>query len=364
MLRLGSSGKLGSFPVVPRSSDLLTAAYTRLMGEAPEPPISRLTRTEREVLRLLVEGADTRTIASQLGIGRVAVRTLVAGILSKLGVHSRLEAASKAVSAGFLGFALRRPIRALIVDDHDLFAEAIKAALSDARIDAAAVLGTGREAIEYAVEHRPDVVILDLGLPDMSGLAAGRKILEGWPDAKLIALTALDDPRAINEAMATGFRGYLTKDTPVSRFVGSIEAVVSGELVFPRASLHEHQLDPLDELTKLEWRTIGLLANGADEVTIASTLGLPREEVGLHVTGLLDKLGVPERIDEALRRIGSDPMITGSEHPHPSPLDDVQLLAHLRFMHGRGIPRFREAAPEELRRFHDLMHGEPPPSQA
>jgi two-component system, NarL family, response regulator LiaR len=341
-------------------------AYTRHMGEAPEPPISRLTQTERQILELLVQGADTGTIASQLGITRGAVGTHVARILSKVGVHSRLEAATKAVSAGFLGFALRRPIRALIVDDHDLFAEAIKAALSDARIDAAAVLGTGREAIEYALEHRPDVVILDLGLPDMSGLAAGRKILQGWPDAKLIALTALDDPRAIHEATAIGFRGYLTKDTPVSRFVGSIEAVVSGELVFPPISSKpdEHQPDPLDELTKLEWRTIGLLANGADEATIASTLGLPREEVGLYVAGLLDKLGVPERIEDALRRIGSDPMTTGSEHPHPSPLDDVQLLAHLRFMHGRGIPRFREASPEELRRFHDLMHREPPPSPA
>jgi NarL family two-component system response regulator LiaR len=336
------------------------------MGEASWLPISRLTKTERQILELLVEGTDTSTIASQLGITRVAVRAQVSSILSKLEVHSRLEAATKAVSAGFFGFAVPRPMRVLIVDAHDLFAEAIKTALSHASIDAAAVLGTGREAIEYAVEHRPDVVILDLGLPDMSGLVAGRKILEGWPDAKLVALTALDDPRVITEAMALGFRGYLTRDTPVSRFVGSIEAIVAGEVVFPRISSepHEHQPDPLDELTKLEWRTIGLLANGADEVTIASTLGLPREEVGLHVAGLLDKLGVPERIDEALRRIGSDPLTTGSEHPHPSPLDDVQLLAHLRFMHVRGIPRFREAAPEELRQLHDLMHGEPPPSPA
>jgi DNA-binding NarL/FixJ family response regulator len=254
----------------------------------------------------------------------------------------------------------------LIVDDHELFAEAIRAALLDAGIDVAAVVTSGRDAVAYLEEDHPDVVLLDIGLPDRSGLALGREILESWPDAKLIALTALDDPRAINEAMALGFRGYLLKETPVSRCVGSIEAVVSGEAVFPHISSepYEHQPDPLDELTKLEWRTIGLLANGADEATIASTLGLPREEVGLHVAGLLDKLGVPERIDEALRRIGSNPMTTGNEHPHPSPLDDVQLLAHLRFMHARGIPRFREAAPEELRRFHDLMHGEPPPSPA
>jgi DNA-binding NarL/FixJ family response regulator len=209
------------------------------MWEPSEPPISRLTEIERQVLGLLVEGADTRTIASQLGIGRAAVRTLVARILSKLGVNSRLEAASKAVSAGFLGRIAPRPIRVLIVDDHDLFAEAIKAALSDASIDVAPVLRSGREAVEYAVEHRPDVVLLDLGLPDMSGLAAGRKILESCPDTKLVALTALDDPTAISNAMAIGFRGYLVKGAAVGGFVGAIEDVAAGEQVFPDLRIGE-----------------------------------------------------------------------------------------------------------------------------
>jgi DNA-binding NarL/FixJ family response regulator len=209
------------------------------MGEAPERPISRLTENERKVLELIVEGAETRTIASLLGIVRVAVRTDVARILSKLGVHSRLEAASKAVRAGLLGHIAPRPIRVLIVDDHDLFAEAIKAALSDAGIDVAALLRSGQEAIEYAVERHPDVVLLDLGLPDMSGLAAGRKILGSWPDAKLVALTALDDPRAISNAIAIGFRGYLVKDASIGGFVGSIEDVAAGRQVFPDFQMSE-----------------------------------------------------------------------------------------------------------------------------
>jgi DNA-binding NarL/FixJ family response regulator len=213
------------------------------MGEAPESPISPLTGTERKVLELLAEGADTRTIATQLGIGRVEVRKHVSRILSKLGVHSRLEAVSEAVRAGLLGHIAPRPIRVLIVDDHDLFAEAIKTVLLDAGIDVAAVLGSGREAIEYAVERHPDVVLLDLGLPDMSGLAAGRKILESWPDAKLVVLTALDDSRAISNAMAIGFRGYLLKEAAVSGFVEAIEDVAAGERVFPdfRTSEDVHQ---------------------------------------------------------------------------------------------------------------------------
>jgi DNA-binding NarL/FixJ family response regulator len=203
------------------------------VGEASEPPISRLTEIERQVLGLLVEGADTRTIASKLVISQDEVRTHVQRILSKLGVHSRLEAATQWVRSFYGARTAPRPIRALVVDDHDLFAEAIKSALSDAGIDVVAVLRSGREAVAYAVEHRPDVVLLDLGLPDMSGLAAGRTILESWPDAKLVALTALDDPRAIWHAIAIGFRGHVAKDTSVRGLIGCIEGVAAGERVFP-----------------------------------------------------------------------------------------------------------------------------------
>ena len=177
---------------------------------------------------MLVEGADTRTIASQLGMSAGEVRTHVQRILSKLGVHSRLEAATQGVKSLYRARTMPRPIRVLIVDDHDLFAEAIKIALSDAGIDVAAVVGNGRDVIAYAVEHRPDVVLLDLGLPDMSGLAAGRKILESWPHAKLLALTALEDRRAIWQAIAIGFRGHVMKATSVRGLIGCIEGVARG----------------------------------------------------------------------------------------------------------------------------------------
>jgi DNA-binding NarL/FixJ family response regulator len=269
-----------------------------------DPPSRPLTDTEKRVLGLLVEGADGRTIASKLRISPNEVGKHVQSILTKLNVHSRLEAAAYAVRGA------PRPIRVLIVDDHELFAEAIRSALLDADIDVAAVLSSGEDAVTYLEDDHPDVVLLDVGLPDRSGLAVGREILEGWPEARLVVLTALDDPMAVNEAMATGFRGYLMKDTPLSNLVGSLEAVVSGQAVFPHRSNEPsgRQPDPLDELTELEWRTVGLLAEGADEARMTSTLGLPPEEVGPHVARLLDELGVPERVDEALRRIGSDPV--------------------------------------------------------
>jgi DNA-binding NarL/FixJ family response regulator len=133
------------------------------VGEGSGSPWSSLADIERRVLGLLADGADSRKIGSELRISRSDVTEHIQNLLSKLGVHSRLEAATKAVKAGLLSHVAARPIRVLIVDDHELFAEATEAVLSDAGIVVAAVLGTGRAAIEYAVEHRPDVVLLDLG---------------------------------------------------------------------------------------------------------------------------------------------------------------------------------------------------------
>jgi two-component system response regulator DesR len=331
------------------------------MGEAPEPPISRLTGTERKVLVLIVEGADTRTIASQLGIGRVAVRTHVARILSKLDVHSRLEAASRAVSAGFLGRIAPRPIRALIVDDHELFAEAIRAALLDADIEVAAVLRSGRDAVAYLEKHHPDVVLLDLGLPDRSGLAVGREIRESWPYAKLMVLTALDDPKAVEEAMRAGFRGYVTKDTPIAQLISAIRSVADQPSGSPFLRIGPED-EPLDGLSTLEWETLWLLADNADEATIAVRLGLPLKDIGAHVRRLLEKLRVGE-VGDVLRRLGVE-QPAGSDHPHPAPMDDVGLLAHLRFMHARGVQRYHLMDSAGLWRLHRLMHREPPPSPA
>jgi DNA-binding NarL/FixJ family response regulator len=226
------------------------------VGEGSGSPWSSLTEIERRVLALLVDGADGRRIESELQISRSEVKEHIESLLGKLNVHSRLEAATKAVSAGFPGHVAPRPIRVVIVDDHNLFAEAINAVLSEARIDVAAILESGREAIEYALEHRPDVVLLDLGLSDMSGLVAGRKILESWPEAKLVALTALDDPKAISEATAIGFRGYLLKATPIGGFVGSIEDVAAGKRVFPDRRMSEEVRMPSSTSIRSEGPTV------------------------------------------------------------------------------------------------------------
>lgn len=181
------------------------------VGEASGSPWSSPTEIERRVLGLLVDGADGRRIASELQISRSEAGGHIQSLLSKLNVNSRLEAATMAVSAGILGQVSPRPISVLIVDDHELFAEAIEATLSDAGIDTAASLGEVRRH-RVCGRARPRRGTARPRAPRYERACYRGEILEGWPDAKLVALTGLDDPAAISGAIAIGFRGYLKQE--------------------------------------------------------------------------------------------------------------------------------------------------------
>jgi two-component system nitrate/nitrite response regulator NarL len=174
-------------------------------------------------------------------------------------------------------------------------------------MDTVAVATSGRSALAYLEDDRPDLILLDLGLPDRSGLAVGRDILEWWPEAKLVVVTALDDQKAVEEAMRAGFSGYLTKDTPVSRFVRSIEAIVDGQAVFPHRSTQGGRRTGsgdsvwllISQLTPREREVLGLLVEGADGRTIAERLGISRNTVRTHVQSILTKLQVHSRLEAA-----------------------------------------------------------------
>ncbi len=188
-----------------------------------------------------------------------------------------------------------------------LFAEAIKVALEDLGMSVVGIASTGAEAIASVERTEPDVILMDIGLPDQTGLAAGRAILERWPDAKIVALTALNDRAAVDEALRIGFRGYLTKDTPVAQFVNSIRLVVDGHLVLPqrlspvgRASTLEDEVALLsDQLSRREREVLALLVEGADGPTVASRLGISRNTVRTHVQSILTKLQVHSRLEAA-----------------------------------------------------------------
>jgi len=198
-------------------------------------------------------------------------------------------------------------VRILIVDDHMLFAEAIRVALEDFGMSVVGVAPTGAEAIEMLEREVPDVILMDIGLPDRTGLVVGRTILERWPDATILALTALHDRNMVDEALRIGFRGYLTKDTPVAQFVNSIRSVVDGHLVLPlrlspigRRSRGDDEVALMTEqLSRREREVLSLLVQGASGSTVAERLGISRNTVRTHVQSILTKLQVHSRLEAA-----------------------------------------------------------------
>ncbi|HXF74161.1 MAG TPA: response regulator transcription factor [Actinomycetota bacterium] len=199
-------------------------------------------------------------------------------------------------------------VRALIIDDHVLFAEAIKPALASEGIEVVGVATTAAEGRRAVDELRPDLVLVDLGLPDESGLVLGRAIVDRHPDAKVVALTALEEPRAVRDAIRAGFHGYITKDTAAARFVQAVRAALDGQVVYPRrlamrggrTAAEENARLLASQLTQRERQVLALLAAGATGREIAARLSISTNTVRTHVQSILTKLQVHSRLEAAV----------------------------------------------------------------
>jgi DNA-binding NarL/FixJ family response regulator len=194
------------------------------------------------------------------------------------------------------------PIRIMAVDDHPLYRHGIAAVVSvQADLKLVAEAANGREAIQQFRTHRPDVTLMDLQMPEMSGLDAIRAILGEFPDARIIVLTTYAGDVQVLRALKAGACGYLLKEALHREVLETIRAVHAGKKALsPEISfeLAEHVSD--DQLTPGEVRVLRLIADGKANKEIATRLSLSEETVKWQVRNILSKLGVTDRTQAAM----------------------------------------------------------------
>jgi two-component system, NarL family, response regulator DevR len=203
---------------------------------------------------------------------------------------------------------MAEPIRTFLVDDHELIRRALRELLAAEKdIDVVGEAGSVAEASERIPDARPDVVVLDLRLPDGQGTEVVRNVSGRVPDAKWLVLTSFDDPAEVRDAVEAGATGYLLKDQAAEATVSAVRQVAEGRGVLdPTVAGHllDRGQEPAADLAKLtpqEQRVASLLAEGLTNRQIGDRLGLAEKTVKNHVSAVLTKLGAQNRTEAALR---------------------------------------------------------------
>jgi len=190
-------------------------------------------------------------------------------------------------------------IRIMAVDDHPLIRSGLRAVIaSEPDMEMVGEAANGEEAIDRYREERPDVVLMDLRMPVMDGLAATLAILREFPDAKIVALTTYEGDEDIHRALSAGARGYLLKDMMRSQLLQVIRTVQKGQRAIPAAiAARLAEYTPRIELTPRELEVLQLMAKGFSNPEIASTLGRTESTMKVHVSNILQKLQATDRTE-------------------------------------------------------------------
>ncbi|HLI82954.1 MAG TPA: response regulator transcription factor [Bryobacteraceae bacterium] len=201
-----------------------------------------------------------------------------------------------------------KPIRILLADDHAVVRQGFKMILNaQADMQIVGEAGNGREAVELVEQLRPDVVVMDVAMPELNGIEATRRVTDLSPHTRIIALSMHKDSVYVREVLRAGARGYLLKDSGAGDLVSAVRAVARGEgYLSPAVSnavlddYRRHVTNPIDLLTSREREVLQMLAEGKTNKEIASILNLSVYTVDAHRGRIMEKLNL-HSINELVR---------------------------------------------------------------
>jgi DNA-binding NarL/FixJ family response regulator len=206
----------------------------------------------------------------------------------------------------------------LLVDDHDLFRSGLRTLLEEQGVDVVGEADNGSKALEQIRETAPDVVVMDLNMPGISGVEATRQIAMIAPLTRVLVLTISDQDADVMDAILAGACGYLLKDSSIDELLAGIGAAAAGEsLVSPAIAskvlqrLRATSASPRDaetirsELSEREIQVLKLIANGKDNAMIAAELHISPKTVKNHISNILMKLQIENRIQAAVYAVRS-----------------------------------------------------------
>jgi NarL family two-component system response regulator LiaR len=211
-----------------------------------------------------------------------------------------------------------KKIKVMLVEDHVLVREGTREMLDqEDDLQVVAEAGDGEQAVQLAAEYRPDIIIMDIAMPKLNGIAATRQIKAANPATSVLVLTAYDDDQYIFAFLEAGAAGYLLKDVSTNDLIQAIRAVHAGESVLHPAvarkvidhfahrpdEKHDEKSEPLERLTDREMEVLGLAGKGMTNREIASDLSISVRTVQVHLSNVFSKLGVGSRTEAVLHAL-------------------------------------------------------------
>ncbi|MBP1947857.1 response regulator [Virgibacillus litoralis] len=206
-------------------------------------------------------------------------------------------------------------INVLFADDHEMVRIGVAAYLSAQQdIDVIAEAGDGGEAVELALDLRPDIILMDLVMEEMDGIEATTKIIEQWPEAKIIIVTSFLDDEKVYPALEAGATSYMLKTSKANEIAKAIRATYQGQSILePEVTgkimnrMREKPVDsPHDQLTDREMEILMLVAQGKTNQEIADQLFIALKTVKVHVSNVLGKLEVQDRTQAVIYAFKND----------------------------------------------------------